>query len=142
MPVPSPQSLSGFQSCTCSTIPEEIAHCKGEEDLKEKTLKDRLSCGQGLHSSEICFTAQHSNLCVGLVADGGVPFPEGMVDGAGNFHMGASPLNRFVPPANLQNLLMRSGNINPGSMRPDMLFRMVNREDQAVEGEAEQHQQQ
>lgn len=68
-------------------------------------------------------------------------FPEGVVDGGG-FHMGSSPLNRFVPPANLQNLLLRAGNVNPGNVRPEMLFRMVNRDEHPVEGQADHHTQQ
>ena len=64
------------------------------------------------------------------------------MDGGGGFHVGASPLNRFVPPANLQNLLLRASNVNPGSVRPEMLFRMVNRDEHHAEGQAEPHAQQ
>ena len=62
-----------------------------------------------------------------------------MVDSSGGFHVGSNHLNRFVPPANLQNLLLRAGNVNPATVRPDMLFRMVNRDDHVGEAQTEQH---
>ena len=80
-------------------------------------------------------------MTAGLGGEGSIHFPEGVVDGGG-FHMGASPLSRFVPPADLQNLLLRAGNVTPGNVRPDMLFRMVNRDGQPGEGQAEPHAQQ
>ncbi len=80
-------------------------------------------------------------MTAGLGVEGGIQFPEGVMDGSG-FHMGASPLGRFVPPADLQNLLLRAGNVAPGNVRPDMLFRMVNREGQPEQGQAEPHSQQ
>lgn len=80
-------------------------------------------------------------MTAGLGGEGGIHFPEGVVDGS-SFHMGASPLGRFVPPADLQNLLLRAGNVTPGNVRPDMLFRMANREGQPGEGQPEPHAQQ
>lgn len=70
--------------------------------------------------------------------ESGLHFTEAVVDGSG-FHVGASPLQRFVPPSNLQNLLMRAGNVNPANVRPEMLFRMVNAERHPGEGQPDPH---